>query len=151
MGRDAVAAMSLFALTLVLIGACCHAWWNLILKRTGGGTGFFLLFSGFSALLIAPIALAVWWIEQRNRDGIRQAWKSYRKEALFVAVLSPLSYILALTAMRFTPVSSVAPAREVGILIAALLGARVLGETDARRRLAAAALMITGLAALALG
>ena len=56
--------MSGLALALVLAGACCHAWWNLILKRTGGGTGFFLLFSGFSALLLAPIAVVVWWIEQ---------------------------------------------------------------------------------------
>ena len=56
--------MSAFALALVLAGAFCHAWWNLVLKRTGGGTGFFLLFSGFSAVLLAPIALVVWWIEQ---------------------------------------------------------------------------------------
>src|SRR5258706_2969089 len=56
--------MSALALAPVLAGACCHAWWNLILKRTGGGTGFFLLFSGFSALILAPIALIVWWIEQ---------------------------------------------------------------------------------------
>ena len=286
--------MSAYALALVLAGAFCHAWWNLILKRTGGGTGFFLLFSGFSAILLAPIALIVWWIEQpvmgwpqfamiglsaalhllyflaldhgyrhgdlsvvyplargtgpvltmigaiillgerpsaiaiggalliagavlmlvgdprklresgnlrgvgfalltgcliasytladkqsvavllippilfdwganllrwclltpialRNREGIRSAWKNYRKEALYVAILSPLSYILALTAMRFTPVSYVAPAREVSILIATVLGAKVLAETDAKRRLTAALLMIVGLAALALG
>ncbi|MEO8159564.1 MAG: DMT family transporter, partial [Betaproteobacteria bacterium] len=275
-------------------GACCHAWWNLILKRTGGGTGFFLLFSGFSAILLAPVALYVWWLEQpvmgwpqfgimaasatlhllyflaldhgyrhgdlsivyplargtgpvltlagamfllgerptliaiggslliacavlmlvgdprklresgnargvtfalltgcliasytladkqavsallippiifdwcanvlrwcmltplalRNRQGIKDAWRNYRKEAIYVAILSPLSYILALTAMRFTPVSYVAPAREVSILIAAALGAKVLGEADAKRRLTAAGLMLVGLAALALG
>ena len=286
--------MTAAAFALVLTGACCHAWWNMILKRTGGGTGFFLLFSGFSAVLLTPIAVVVWWIEQpvmgwpqfammglsatlhlayflaldhgykhgdlsvvyplargtgpvltmvgailllgerpgivaivgalliavavmmlvgdprrlresgnlrgvvfalitgcliasytladkqavslllippilfdwgcntirwilltpialRNRDGIRVAWRTYRKEALYVAVLSPLSYILALTAMRFTPVSYVAPAREVSILIATFLSARILGETDARRRLLAAGLMILGLAGLALG
>jgi drug/metabolite transporter (DMT)-like permease len=286
--------MSATALALVLAGACCHAWWNLILKRTGGGTGFFLLFSGFSAILLAPIAIVVWWIEQpvmgwpqlgmmglsaalhlayflaldhgyrhgdlsvvyplargtgpvltmigaiallgerpgvlailgalliaaavlmlvgdprrlresgnlrgvlfalltgcliasytladkqavslllippivfdwgcntirwvlltpialRNREGIREAWRKYRKEAVYVAILSPLSYILALTAMRFTPVSYVAPAREVSILIATLLGAHLLGEGDVRRRLFAAALMLVGLAGLALG
>lgn len=48
----------------MLTGACCHAWWNLILKQTGGGTGFFLLFSGFSCVLPAPVAFFVWWIEQ---------------------------------------------------------------------------------------
>jgi drug/metabolite transporter (DMT)-like permease len=100
--------------------------------------------NAFRWLLLTPIAL-------RNRAGIRDAWQKHRKAALFVAILSPLSYILALTAMRFTPVSYVAPAREVSILIATLLGARVLAESDAGRRLTAAGLMIAGLAALALG
>jgi hypothetical protein len=45
----------------------------------------------------------------------------------------------------------VAPAREVSILIATVLGARLLGEEDAKRRLVAAGLMIAGLGALALG
>ncbi len=68
-----------------------------------------------------------------------------------VAVLCPLSYILVLTAMQFTLVSYVAPAREVSILIAAFLGARWLSEGDARRRGIAAALMTVGIVALAMG
>jgi len=66
-------------------------------------------------------------------------------------VLSPLSYILVLTALVFTPVSYVAPAREVSILFGAVLGARLLAEGDARRRLIAAGTMVLGVAALALG
>ncbi len=38
---------------------------------------------------------------------------------LGIALLSPLSYILVLTALAGSPVSYVAPAREIGILFGA--------------------------------
>jgi hypothetical protein len=56
-----------------------------------------------------------------------------------------------LVALTLAPVSLVAPGREASIVIASLLGARVLGEGDARRRLAAAAVILTGIACLAAG
>jgi hypothetical protein len=68
-----------------------------------------------------------------------------------VAVLCPLSYILVLTAMVFTPVSYVAPAREISILVAALMGTQLLAEGDVGRRLAAAAAMVVGIVCLAVG
>ena len=63
----------------------------------------------------------------------------------------PLSYILVLTAMVFTPVSLVAPAREVSILFAALMGAHLLREGDVARRAVAAVGMVLGIGGLALG
>jgi uncharacterized membrane protein len=56
-----------------------------------------------------------------------------------------------LTAMVFTPVSLVAPAREVSILFAALMGAHLLREGDVMRRALAATGMALGIAGLALG
>jgi hypothetical protein len=53
--------------------------------------------------------------------------------------------------MSFTPVSYVAPAREIAILIGTLMGARLLAEGDAPRRLAAASAMVLGIVALTLG
>ena len=53
--------------------------------------------------------------------------------------------------MVFTPVSLVAPARELSILFAALMGAHFLREGDVRRRLLAAVGMAFGIAGLALG
>jgi hypothetical protein len=53
--------------------------------------------------------------------------------------------------MVFTPVSYIAPAREISILIGALMGTRLLAEGDARRRVFAAGAMVAGLAALAVG
>jgi len=95
-------------------------------------------------VVMAPLAL-------RHRAEVKAAWTRQRKAVILVALLCPLSYILVLTAMVFTPVSYVAPAREISILFAALMGAHWLQEGDAPRRIAAAAAMALGVAALAIG
>ncbi len=59
--------------------------------------------------------------------------------------------VMVLTAMVFTPVSYVAPAREISILFAALMGTHWLQEGDVPRRVAAAAAMALGVVALAIG
>ncbi len=94
--------------------------------------------------LMTPLAL-------RSRDEIPATWRRAWKEIVAVAVLCPLSYILVLTAMVFTPVSYVAPAREISILVAALMGTQLLAEGDVARRLAAAAGMVAGIVCLAVG
>ncbi len=87
----------------------------------------------------------------RDRAVFVQAFRSQWRYALVVAVLGPLAYILVLTAATMAPLSHVAPAREVSMLFAALLGGRLLGEGDRSLRLAGALLMAGGVAALALG
>ncbi len=87
----------------------------------------------------------------RAPGATAKAWRERRGFVLAIAVLSPLSYILVLTAMVFTPVSLVAPAREVSILFAALMGAHLLREGDVTRRAIAAAGMALGVGGLALG
>jgi drug/metabolite transporter (DMT)-like permease len=87
----------------------------------------------------------------RRREEARQAWREHRGKVLTVAFLGPLGYVLILTAMSFTPVSYIAPAREISILIGTLFGARLLKEADAGRRLIAAGGMVIGIVALALG
>jgi hypothetical protein len=93
---------------------------------------------------MTPLAL-------RLRAEIAPTWRRAKMEVIAVALLCPLSYILVLTAMVFTPVSYVAPAREVSILVAALMGTHLLAEGDAGRRLAAALAMVAGITCLALG
>jgi drug/metabolite transporter (DMT)-like permease len=97
------------------------------------------------------IVILVPWSRHRVPGAMTQAWRERRKTVIAIALLSPLSYILVLTAMVFTPVSLVAPAREVSILFAALMGAHFLREGDLARRLAAAAGMVLGIAGLAAG
>lgn len=98
---------------------------------------------GLSTLL-APYAL-------RNRATVREVWQSSRREAIGVAVLAPLSYILILTALTMSPISYVAPTREISILIAAIMGTHLLGEGQSRRRLFAAGAMVAGVVALTVG
>jgi drug/metabolite transporter (DMT)-like permease len=101
--------------------------------------------TGFSrTLLLAPLALP-------RFAEVRREFALHKKEYLGIAILSPLAYILVLTALSTTAVSYVAPAREISILIGAFFGARLLAEGDSRRRLFAAALMVIGISALALG
>jgi drug/metabolite transporter (DMT)-like permease len=103
------------------------------------------LFANFGVcLMLTPHAL-------RRMETVRGVWRDHWREALGVAILAPASYILILTAMVFTPLSYVAPAREISILLGAILGARLLNERHTRRRLFAAGLMVVGVIALALG
>jgi drug/metabolite transporter (DMT)-like permease len=96
----------------------------------------------FEIAILAPWAL-------RDRAALRTTWGHDRGAIAGLATLSPLAYILVLVALTLAPVSLVAPGREASIVIASLLGARVLGEQDARRRLLASAVILAGIACLA--
>ena len=101
--------------------------------------------NAFRVTVLLPIA-------RRQAPGaMARAWAERRGTVIAIALLSPLSYILVLTAMVFTPVSLVAPAREVSILFAALMGAHLLREGDLGRRVVAALGMVLGIGGLALG
>jgi drug/metabolite transporter (DMT)-like permease len=105
---------------------------------------FYWMSNAGRVLLLTPLAA-------RRRDQVRAEWRTHRREVLGVALLSPLSYILMLTALATSPVSYVAPAREIGILFGTLLGTHLLDEGHALRRVSAACLMVLGVIALAVG
>jgi drug/metabolite transporter (DMT)-like permease len=86
-----------------------------------------------------------------RRAEVAQTWREHRGKVVLVGLLGPAGYVLILTAMTFTPVSYIAPAREISILIGTFFGAKLLKEADAPRRLFAAAGMVAGIIALALG
>ena len=95
--------------------------------------------------LLTPFAARRW-------PEVVSEWRTKKRWIFGVALLSPVAYVLILTAMKFTPVSYVAPAREVSIVIGAFIGARFLHEANGRRRLLAAlAMAVGGVIALALG
>jgi len=98
----------------------------------------------FRALILTPLAVSRW-------EDVQVEWAANRAAVLAVASLSPLAYILVLSALAISPVSYVAPVREIGILIGVLIGARTLAEADIGRRSIAAVLMVGGVIALALG
>lgn len=78
-------------------------------------------------------------------------WRSQWRYAMVVGVISPVSYVLVLYAMKVSPISLVAPAREVSMLFAALIGGHLLGEGDRVARLLGALCIAVGVVVLALG
>jgi drug/metabolite transporter (DMT)-like permease len=95
-------------------------------------------------VLLTPMALRRW-------SEVQVHWRVHRVEVLAVAIMAPLAYIMVLTALVFTPVSYIAPAREVSILIGTVMGTRLLAEGDSRRRLTGAVAIVAGVVALAVG
>jgi drug/metabolite transporter (DMT)-like permease len=76
---------------------------------------------------------------------IRLHWKN----VLIVAICQPLSYILVLIAMKTTPLSYVAPVRELSIVFGVFFGINLLKEADKIRRIIAACIIFAGIALLA--
>jgi drug/metabolite transporter (DMT)-like permease len=107
-----------------------------------------VLYDGGTQLVLFMVLTPFAW---RRRAEVVQAWREQRLHAATVGLLSPVAYVLVLTAMSFTPVSYIAPAREISIVIGAFFGAKLLKEADAARRLLAAGGMAAGILALALG
>jgi drug/metabolite transporter (DMT)-like permease len=98
----------------------------------------------FRLAVLAPAAL-------RDVPAALGLWRRQWKYATYVGIISPVSYVLVLYAMQRAPLSHVAPAREVSMLFAALIGGQLLGEGERLLRLAGAAFIAVGVIALAVG
>lgn len=86
-----------------------------------------------------------------RKQEVAQLWHDHRREILVVAVLSPLAYLFVLFAMQTTPVSVVAPVRELSIVIGSIVAWRVLREPNPVRRLVGATIVLTGILGIAVG
>lgn len=133
----------------------------------GGATGCtiaaYTLVDGYSVkmLLISPFLVeyagnlfrmvvlsgGVW----RRRASLETEYRSCWRDALGIAVLTPVAYILVLFAMRLAPISHVAPVREMSMMVGMYFGARFLSERNMMRRVVGSVLIVLGVAALALG
>lgn len=133
----------------------------------GAATGVLIasytLIDGYAVKLLLISPILVDWIGNLLRipfslpalladpGGFRAEARRQWRHALLLAAVSPVSYVLVLYAVQLAPLSHVAPAREVSMLFAALLGGRLLGEADRGLRLAGATLIAGGVALLASG
>lgn len=104
-------------------------------------TGQMFLFEG---LLLTPFVLRSAAARASAREVARRHWRGMT----VVAVLSPVSYILVLQAVLFAPVSVVAPAREVSVVLVGLAGWLLFREPHPARRLLGAAVVLGGVALL---
>lgn len=85
-----------------------------------------------------------------RRAEVVAVWRQYRRQVVIVGVLSPLSYILVLSAIQLAPVSLVAPARELSVVLVSLAGWLILREPRPAQRMAGAVVVLGGVAMLAL-
>lgn len=139
---------SRLALLYGILTGCCIAAYTLWDKEalSTGHLAPLVLYYGtvcFRVPALTPFALRHW-------NEVRAHWRIHRLEAIGIAVLNPLSYILVLTTLVFTPVSFIAPFREISVLFGIMLGTRVLAEGETKRRLLAASIIVVGIVALAL-
>ena len=98
----------------------------------------------FGAILLIPLVAG-------QKAELRREIREHKWSIVGIAVLSPAAYILVLVALKYAPLTVVAPAREVSILFGVFMGSRVLKEEDGKRRLAASLLILGGIVALSLG
>ncbi|MBI3912322.1 MAG: EamA family transporter [Armatimonadetes bacterium] len=135
------------------------------------GTG--LCTSGYSAvdkegvkhvhlLLYIVLTFAAGALVQGALLWLGRGWRVFAAEASrlrrdagaglpFVAALGLGSYLLILWVLRTEPVSYVVTVRSVAVLLSVFAGTRWLGERGAGSRLAAAALIVAGITAIAVG
>jgi drug/metabolite transporter (DMT)-like permease len=86
----------------------------------------------------------------RTRDMV-SAMRSRSHLFVLAGSASALTYWMVLIAMQQAPVGYVTALRESSVVIVALVGTRYLGESDMRRRVVAALVVVAGLAVLIAG
>jgi drug/metabolite transporter (DMT)-like permease len=96
-----------------------------------------------SWLVLTPAALA-------RRDALWHEWRGNRRAILAAGLMSPTAYCLVLFAFQLSKTGYVVAARESSIVLSALIGWLWLGEGELGRRLLGAAVVLAGVAAVAL-
>ena len=81
---------------------------------------------------------------------LRSEWRMHWCRLAAFSVLSPLSYILVLTAVTMAPVSLVAPMREVSVVLIGLYGAWRFRESRPVLRVLAALVVVAGVTIIGL-
>ncbi len=139
---------SLAALGWAIATAVCICSYSIVDKvgvtRTNPLT-YIIVLMGFNGVCMTPFVL---W--RRDRARLADLWR--RRWGISVAggLLSVAAYLLVLMAMRLTQVSYIAALRETSVVLAALLGWRVLGEGYGARRILASGVVVLGLFLLVL-
>ncbi|PCE13413.1 hypothetical protein AUC47_09065 [Microbacterium sp. SZ1] len=87
---------------------------------------------------------------RRRWGAVRMLWRTQWRRVVAFSILSPLSYILVLTAIQIAPVALVAPLREVSVVLVSLFGVFVLRESRPGWRIAASVVVAAGIVMLAL-
>jgi drug/metabolite transporter (DMT)-like permease len=97
---------------------------------------------GMSAVL-APLIL-------RRRDALAREWRTNGRAIAVASTMNLTSYLLVLFAFRLSKAGYVVAAREISIVLSVVIGSVVLREGHVAPRLAGAAVVLGGVACVAL-
>lgn len=95
-----------------------------------------------SSVLLTPVALA-------KRDVMRREWRMNRKTIAAVALMSPTAYLLVLFAFQMSKTGYVVAAREMSIVLSAIIGSVWMKEGALGQRLAGAGVVLAGVVCVA--
>jgi uncharacterized membrane protein len=93
---------------------------------------------------VGSVVLAAPYFWTGRRASTLACWRENRRSILVAGALAPATYVTALLAFQLGPVSYLAPMRELSIVVAALLGMIVLGESRSYSRLASVSVTAIG-------
>jgi drug/metabolite transporter (DMT)-like permease len=96
------------------------------------------------AAILAPLVFI-------KKQSISHEIKLQKWRILGIAILSPVSYLLVLEAMKTTPIIYIGPARELSIVFGVFIGNKLMAEKDTRRRLVASFIILAGIVFLSIG
>jgi len=101
-------------------------------------------------LVLAPVAVAAL-AAQVAAGGVSSIRAELNAASVLAGALTFTAYALALAALELAPAASVAAVRETSVLFAVAIGAYALRERVSPSRAAGAALVVTGIALVAVG
>jgi drug/metabolite transporter (DMT)-like permease len=162
--------------TLLAIGAAfLHAGWNLSIKQSGDRWHalwgqFFVAGVGICSVIdshgsretggnLYPLATfvacalftSIHGIAMGRRESMVVALRTHWRRFALAGAASVLTYWMVLVAVQRASVGYVTALRESSVVIAALIGALVLKEPHAKRRIIAACVAVAGLVVLVAG
>ena len=143
-GTRAPLSSVLYGLGVGVMIACFTVWDGWAVGTLGlPPIGYFWMAVVVQAILFTPLAL--------RGHNVTSALRANPVVITAIALLGPTSYMLALTAIQLSSVSLVAAAREVSVILVALGGAIFFGEKHVVQRVIGSAVVVSGVALLAVG
>jgi drug/metabolite transporter (DMT)-like permease len=104
---------------------------------------YFMLMEAGTAAVLLPAAL-------RRREAVRREWRTRWPRVLLAAACTAGAYTMVLFAFRLSKAGYVVAARELSIVLSAFVGSLWFGEGPLVPRLGGAALVVAGVACVAL-
>ena len=146
-GRRLVDPAIVYGLLTGVAIASYTVWDVFVVNALGAAPVSFFVGSSIGQVILLSGLLAR---QQQPIVRLRREFAAHWRAMLTFGILSPLSYVLVLTAATMAPLSLVAPLREVSVVLVGLYGVFVYRESQPVMRLASAAVVVLGAALLAM-